>query len=85
MFEVGVKALPEAVITEFRTFEAALSKRLGPNVTARDRAAFASIPEVHRRTFETASETLGTVARVVATDQQQRIAENQQLSNKITR
>ena len=89
-FEAGVKALPEVVITELRTFEEALSKRLGPNVTTRDRAALASVPEANRKNFETARETLGIIARAVATDRQQRVAqerlaETQQQSNKITR
>ena len=90
VFEAGVKALSEPVITELRAFEAALTKRLSPNVTARDQAAFASVPEANRKDFETARETLGIIARAVATDRQQRvaqqrIAENQQQSNKITR
>ena len=73
-FYAAVKALPEAVKTELRAFETALSKRLGPNVSAGDRAALASVPEQQRKGFEAALETLKTVARVTNTDRQQRIA-----------
>jgi hypothetical protein len=74
-FEAAVKALPDETKAELRAFETALSKRLGPNVSASDRAAVASVPEQHRKSFEAARDTLKTVSRVVDTDRQQRVAQ----------
>ena len=90
VFDAAVKALPEVIKTELRAFEATLSKRLGPNVAVNDRAALASVPDDQRKSFEAARETLKTVSRAVATDQQQRIAQerlvqSQKLGKGITR
>ena len=74
-FYAAVKALPEAVKTELRAFETALSKRLGPNVSAGDRAALASVPEQQRKGFDAARETLKTVSRAIDTDRSQHIAQ----------
>ena len=89
MFDAAVKALPEAIKTELRTFETTLSKRLGPNVAVGDRAALASVPKLHRTSCEAAPETLKTVSRAVATDRQRRVAQerlmkSQKLSEQIT-
>ena len=74
-FDAAVKAMPEAVKTELRAFETALSKRLGPNVAVGDRAALASVPDQQRKSFEAARETLKTVSRAIDTDRNQRIAQ----------
>ena len=74
-FDAVVKALPDVTKTELRAFETALSKRLGPNVSADDRAALTSVPEQQRKSFEAVRETLKTVSRVIDTDRQQRIAQ----------
>lgn len=75
VFEVAVKAMPEAVKTELRAFETALSMRLGPNVSVANRSALASVPDQHRKSFEAARDTLKMVSRAVDTDRQQRIAQ----------
>jgi BID domain of Bartonella effector protein (Bep) len=74
-FDAAVKALPDATKAELRSFEVALSKRLGPNVSAGDPAALASVPVKHRKTFEDARESVKTVTRAIDTDRQQRIAQ----------
>ena len=74
-FDAAVKATPESAKAELRSFEAALSKRLGPNVSAGDRAALASVPEPQRKGFEVAREILTTVSRVIDTARQQRIVQ----------
>ena len=74
-FDAAVKALPDTTKAELRAFETALSKRLGPNVSAGDRAALASVPEQQRKTFEAVRETLKTVSRAIDTDRSQRIAQ----------
>jgi len=66
--------LPEATKAELRTFDAVLSRRLGPNVSPADPAALASVPDQQRRSFEAVRETLKTVSRVIETDRGQRIA-----------
>ena len=74
-FDAAVKALPDMTKAEFRAFETALSKRLGPNVLASDHAALTAVPDQQRKGFEAARETLETVSRVVDTDRQQRVAQ----------
>ena len=74
-FDSAVKALPDVTKAELRAFETALSKRLGPNVSAGDHAALASVPEQQRKGFEAAREILKTVSGVIDTDRQQRIAQ----------
>jgi Ti-type conjugative transfer relaxase TraA len=74
-FDAAVKALPDGTKAELRAFETALSKRLGPNVSAGDRAALASVPEPQRKTFEAARETIKTVTRAMDTDRQQRVVQ----------
>ena len=73
-FDAAVKALPDVTKAELRAFETALSKRLGPNVSASDHAALASVPDQQRKGFGAARETLKIVSRAVDTDRQQRIA-----------
>lgn len=74
-FDAAVKAMPEAVKTELRAFETALSKRLGPNVAVGDRAALASVPDQQRKSFEAVRETLKTHSRAIDKDRNQRIAQ----------
>ena len=44
-FDAAVKATPDAVKTELRSFEAALTKRLGPNASVGDPGALAAVPD----------------------------------------
>jgi hypothetical protein len=89
-FDATVKAMPEAVKAELRTFESSLSRRLGPNVSADDPAALASVPDQNRKSFDAARDTIKVVTRVIDTDRQQRIAQErlaqvQERNDRITR
>ncbi len=75
-FDAAVKTLPDTTKAELRAFETAVLNRLGPNVSAGDRAALASVPEHQRKGFEAIRETLKTVTRAMDADRSHRIAQD---------
>ena len=89
-FDAAVKALPDVTKAELSAFETALLKRLGPNVSAGDHTALASLLEQLRKGFEAVRETLKSVSRVVDTDRrqcirQERLAHGQKKDKGISR